>query len=168
MKLTKAIYDSKIGSSFSLIEKVVLSISIGKCDKNERTQAKAILEAISGQISIYTFSKKSVAEFKIRKGMVNGVKTTLRRKMAESFIKKLIEVALPRSFTFRGFKTTQMNGARCFNFGLSDLTIFPEISEINKRINGMNISIVFKEGVNNKEKALKILEDGFYFPFILS
>lgn len=125
------------------LEKVVINMGVGEAKENSKIIEHACknLMDITGQKPIITKAKKSVSTFKIRQDMPIGCKVTLRGAMMYDFIKKLVDVVLPRVRDFRGLKDS-FDGRGNYCFGIKDQTVFPEINydEIDK-IRGMDIAI---------------------------
>lgn len=139
--------------------KVVINVGVGEGATNKKVLeiVSRDIETISGQKPIITIAKKSVAAFKIRKGLPIGVKVTLRGEKMYSFLEKLFRVVLPRIRDFRGLKLSCIDASGNFSIGLTDQTLFPEI-EYDKidKIRGLQVTIVTKN--SNKEKSLKMFQ----------
>lgn len=107
-----------------------------------------ILSVITGQLPCIVKRRKSVAAFKVRQGDVSGYKITLRRKKANYFLEKLINVAIPEIKNFYGFSVKSINTQGNFALGLRDLSVFPEVnySLLENREMGMDINIVINSG----------------------
>ena len=119
---------------------------------------------ISGQKPILTKYKKSISNFKTRKGAVAGVKVTLRNKKMFEFIDRLVNIALPRIKDFQGLSVKGFDKFGNYTFGVKEHIIFPEISfDKVDRIRGMDITLV----MNSKDKKFtqSLLEE-LNFPFI--
>ena len=127
---------------------VKIDINIGM-NTNEKDITKSIENAkndlylITGQKAVTTCAKKSIASFKLRKGMPIGCKVTLRSKKMLYFLDKLINVSLPRVRDFRGVSINSFADRGTYSLGIKEQLIFPEI-EYDKidKIRGMNIVIV--------------------------
>ena len=146
--------------------KVVLNMGLGKDSTDKKIIQNCIedLSMISGQKPILTKYKKSISNFKTRKGAVAGVKVTLRNKKMYEFIDRLVNIALPRIKDFRGLNISGFDKFGNYTFGIKEHIIFPEISfDKVDRIRGMDITLV----INSKEKkyTLVLLEE-LNFPFI--
>ena len=126
------------------IEKIVVSCGLGESIQNTKLLDSVIeeLTLICGQRAVRTKAKKSVANFKLRKGMEIGAMVTLRGNRMYDFLSRLINVALPRVKDFRGLKQNSFDGTGNYSLGITEQIIFPEIiyDKIQK-INGMNIVI---------------------------
>ncbi|MCR4419472.1 MAG: 50S ribosomal protein L5 [Clostridia bacterium] len=127
------------------LEKIVLNIAVGEAAQNPKALDAAVqdLTAISGQRPAIRRAKRSIAAFKLRKGMAIACMVTLRGDRMYEFLDRLINVALPRVRDFRGVPPEGFDGRGNYNLGLREQLIFPEI-EYDKvdRVRGMNISII--------------------------
>ena len=146
--------------------KVVLNMGLGK-DANDKKKIQNCIEdmsLISGQRPIVTMFKKSISNFKTRKGAPAGVKVTLRKDRMYEFIDRLINIALPRIKDFRGLSVNGFDKFGNYSFGIKEHIIFPEINfDKVDRIRGMDITIV----TNGKKKEItKALLEAANFPFI--
>lgn len=139
------------------IKKVVINMGVGEAKENPKALEGAIndLTLISGQKPIVTKAKKSIAAFKLRKGMNIGCKVTLRRQKMYDFINRLFNVALPRVRDFRGINPNSFDGRGCYSLGIKEQLIFPEI-EYDKvdAIRGMDISIVTTAKTDEEAREL--------------
>jgi large subunit ribosomal protein L5 len=138
------------------LEKIVINMGIGKAKENKNFMDQMIndLSLITGQKPLVVKAKKSVAGFKLRKGMEVGLKVTLRRKRMYAFLDRLISVAIPRIRDFRGYSIKSFDPFGNYNFGLPEQHIFPEVPrEKSEFSNGMDIAIVFN--TNGIKKELK-------------
>ena len=126
------------------IEKVVINVGAGEAKDNSKVMDAVLkdLAAITGQKPVACKAKKSVANFKIREGMVIGAKVTLRSDKMYEFIDRFFNIALPRVRDFRGINPNSFDGRGNYAFGLKEQLIFPEISydQIDK-VRGMDIII---------------------------
>ena len=111
------------------VEKVVVHVGVGKDAKDAKMleTATETLRRITGQQPVKTLAKKSISNFKIRQGMVVGLKVTLRGKHMEDFLTKLIHVALPRVRDFRGLSETIVDRTGNATIGFREHLVFPEI-----------------------------------------
>lgn len=148
------------------IEKIVINMGVKDAagDSKVMDQVVAELMLITGQKPVVTKAAKSIAGFKLRKGMPIGCKVTLRRKVMYEFLDRLINIALPRGKDFRGLSSKQFDGNGNFAFGLREHIVFPEIDydKINM-VRGMGIVIVTTAKTNEESKALL---ESFNFPFM--
>ena len=119
---------------------------------------------ISGQKPVITKFRKSISNFKTRKGSAAGIKVTLRSSKMYEFIDRLVNIALPRIKDFRGLSTTGFDNFGNYSFGIKEHIIFPEVSfDRADKVRGLDIIIVIKS--INKEHSFALLEK-MNFPFI--
>tara|TARA_B000000460_G_scaffold204083_1_gene150928 strand:+ start:187 stop:738 length:552 start_codon:yes stop_codon:yes gene_type:complete len=148
------------------ILKVVLNMGLGS-DANDKKKLQNCIEdmsLISGQKPVVTRFKKSISNFKTRKGAPAGVKVTLRRNKMYEFIDRLVNIALPRIKDFRGLSENGLDEFGNYSFGIKEHIIFPEINfDKVDRIRGMDITIVTSGG--DKKTTLALLKE-MNFPFI--
>jgi large subunit ribosomal protein L5 len=139
------------------VEKVVINTSVGsQADvKQALEDAKAELALISGQRAAETRSKKSIANFKLRKDQAIGAKVTLRGQRMYEFLERLIKAALPRIRDFRGVSPRCFDGRGNYTLGVSDQSIFPEVElDKIKRNIGFDVTIVTTARTNEEAKSL--------------
>jgi large subunit ribosomal protein L5 len=112
-------------------------------DKKLVNNAVDEMTIISGQKAVATYSKKDIANFKLRSGMPIGAKVTLRSNQMYEFLDRFVSVSLPRVRDFRGINNKGFDGRGNYNMGITEQIIFPEIDidKINK-ISGMDITFV--------------------------
>lgn len=139
------------------VDKVVVNVGCGEARDNQK-MVEAImsdLAKITGQQPIPCKAKKSVANFKLREGMIIGAKVTLRGARMYEFIDRLFNVALPRVRDFRGISANGFDGRGNYSFGLKDQLIFPEIDydKIDK-VRGMDISFVTTAKTDEESQEL--------------
>ena len=139
------------------IEKIVVNIGLGEAMAEPKTLEAAIsdLTQIVGQKPVMTKSRKSIANFKLREGVVIGTKVTLRGERMWAFLDRLLNVALPRVRDFRGVSTNAFDGRGNYTLGLRDQLIFPEIDydKIDK-LRGMEVTIVTSAKTDDQARAL--------------
>jgi large subunit ribosomal protein L5 len=125
------------------IEKVVLNTGINSSsDKTQVADAARDLGLVAGQKAVITKATKAISNFKLREGMPVGAKVTLRGQRMYDFLYRLIAVALPTIRDFRGV-SAKFDGNGNYNLGVTDITIFPEISiDTNKKPIGLDVTIV--------------------------
>ncbi len=139
------------------IEKVVVNTSVGsQTDVKQAVEdAKAELTLITGQRPAETKSKKSIANFKLRKDQIIGAKVTLRGERMYEFLERLIKMALPRIRDFRGVSPRCFDGNGNYTLGVSDQSIFPEVElDKIKRNIGFDVTIVTTARTNEEAKSL--------------
>src|SRR4030066_598527 len=127
------------------VQKVVLNVGLGEAIQNIKLldAAQKELSVITGQKAVMTKAKKSIAAFKLRKGMPIGCKVTLRGSKMYEFLDRLISLALPRVRDFRGLDPKSFDGLGNYNMGLSEQLVFPELNpDKYSRPQGMNITLV--------------------------
>jgi len=147
------------------ISKIVVNIGVGEAvsDSKKINAALDDLASITGQKPVVTKAKKSIAGFKLRKGLSIGCKVTLRKNRMYEFLDRLIYIALPRVRDFKGLSSKSFDGNGNYSIGIKEQIIFPEIDydKIDK-VRGMDINIV--TDTNNQDHALELLK-GFNLPF---
>ncbi len=146
------------------ISKIILNMGLGE-DASDGKKLKACTEdmaLISGQKPVVTKFKKSISNFKTRKGSNAGVKVTLRSKKMYEFIDRLINIALPRIKDFRGLSSKGIDNSYNYSFGIKEHIVFPEVNfdKVDK-IRGLDVTIVTSS--KNKKGTLELLKE-FNFP----
>ena len=124
--------------------KVIVHVGTGAGVKDAKflETAEATLRRITGQVPVKTIAKKSIANFKIREGMVVGLKVTLRGRRMEDFLTKLINVALPRVRDFRGISPKVVDRTGNAAIGFKEHLVFPEIrTDEVERVHGLEVII---------------------------
>ena len=148
------------------IEKVILNMGLG-LDGNDSKILKSCQEdmaKITGQKPVITKFKKSVANFKTRKGSNAGLKVTLRKNKMYEFIDRLVNIALPRIKDFRGLSSNGFDKFGNYSFGIKEHIIFPEVSfDRADKVRGLDIIIVISS--IKQEHSFALLEK-LNFPFI--
>jgi large subunit ribosomal protein L5 len=163
---------SKLMSKLSLknkhdvpkIEKIILNMGLGE-DASDGKKLKACTDdmaLIAGQKPIITRFKKSISNFKTRKGSNAGVKVTLRSQKMYEFIDRLVNIALPRIKDFRGLSSKGIDNSHNYSFGIKEHIVFPEVNfdKVDK-IRGLDITIVTSS--KSKVGTLELLRE-FNFP----
>jgi len=139
------------------VHKVVLNIGVGEAVQNAKSLDAAVkdLTAIAGQKPVITKARRSIANFKIRKGMSIGVTVTLRGERMYEFLDKLVNVALPRIRDFQGVSSKGLDGRGNFSIGLREQLVFPEI-EYDKvdKVRGLEVNIVTTARTDEEGKRL--------------
>ena len=147
------------------ITKVTVNMGLGEAVKDKKVvdHAMSDLAALAGQKPVITYTRKSIAGFKIRDGWPIGCKVTLRRERMWEFLDRFINVASPRIRDFRGFSPKSFDGRGNYNLGVREQIIFPEL-EFDKvdKLRGMDITITTT--ANSDEEGQALLE-AFGFPF---
>lgn len=139
------------------ITKVVVNMGLGEAIQNVKIldSAATELNAITGQKSVITKAKKSIATFKLRQGMPIGCMVTLRREKMYEFLDRLMNVSLPRVRDFKGVSSKAFDGKGNYTLGIKEQLIFPEINyDAVDKIKGMNITIVTTAKTDEEGRAL--------------
>jgi large subunit ribosomal protein L5 len=126
------------------VSKVTVNIGLGEASQNVKLLDTAAQELgqIAGQKAVITRAKKSIANFKIRKGMPIGCMVTLRGERMYEFLDRLTSVVFPRVRDFKGMAPNSFDGRGNYTLGLKDQLVFPEIDYTRvDKIKGMNITI---------------------------
>ena len=147
------------------IDKITLNMGVGEAVADKKVMENAVgdMEKIAGQKPIVTLSKKSIAGFKLRDGMVIGAKVTLRSDQMYEFIDRLINIALPRTRDFRGLNGKSFDGKGNYAMGLKEHIVFPEINyDQVDSVRGMDIVV---QTTAKTDKEAKALLAAFSFPF---
>ena len=139
------------------IEKIVINVGCGEARENAKVMDAVLrdLAAITGQKPVTCRAKKSVANFKLREGMVIGAKVTLRADKMYEFMDRFFNIALPRVRDFRGINPDSFDGRGNYTVGLKEQLIFPEI-EYDKidKIRGMDISFITTAHTDEEAREL--------------
>ena len=139
-----------------VLKKIVINLGLGDATQDKKIVDVAIneLSAITGQKAIATYSKKDIANFKLRKKMPIGVMVTLRRERMYEFLERLNRIALPRIRDFKGINS-KLDGRGNYTLGITEQIIFPEINiDQVDRIQGMNITFVTSASTDEEGYAL--------------
>ena len=141
------------------IEKVVVNMGLGEATANAKlidTGADEVAR-ITGQKPVTRRAKKSIAAFKVRKGMPIATMVTLRGERMWEFLDRLMNIALPRVRDFKGVSPRGFDGRGNYTLGLRDQLIFPEIDYMKvDKGRGMNVSVVTT--AKTDEEARKLLQ----------
>ena len=148
------------------INKIILNMGLGE-DASDSKKLKACVEdmsLIAGQKPVITKFKKSISNFKTRKGSNAGVKVTLRSYKMYEFIDRLINIALPRIKDFRGLSLKGVDSSYNYSFGIKEHIVFPEVNfdKVDK-IRGIDITIVTIS--KSREGTIELLKE-LNFPII--
>ena len=140
------------------LDKIVINVGCGEARDNPKVLDAVVADvsAITGQKPVLCKAKKSVANFKLREGMVIGVKVTLRGERMYEFLDRFFNLALPRVRDFRGINPNSFDGRGNYSMGIREQLIFPEIDydKIDK-VRGMDICFVTT--ANTDEEARELL-----------
>jgi large subunit ribosomal protein L5 len=145
--------------------KIVVNSGVGKATGQPSLieGAQRDVELITGQKSVVTRAKKSIAAFKLREEMPIGVKVTLRGDRAWEFLDRLISLAIPRVRDFRGLSPKSFDGHGNYTFGINDQLIFPEIEyDRIDTTRGFDVTIVTTARTDAEGRAFLT---AFGFPF---
>ena len=142
------------------MEKIVLNVGAGEARENPKVMDAIVgdLGKITGQKAVLCKARKSVANFKLREGMIIGAKVTLRGEQMYEFMDRLFNVALPRVRDFRGINANGFDGRGNYNMGIKEQLIFPEI-EFDKidKVRGMDITFVTTAKTDEESRELLTL-----------
>ncbi len=148
------------------LEKIVINMGLG-LDGNDNKIIKSCendLSLLTGQKPVYTKFKKSISNFKTRKGTNAGLKVSLRKDRMYEFLDRLVNIALPRIKDFRGLSSKGFDKNGNYTFGIKEHIIFPEVNfDKVEKIRGLDITVVIKS--QNKNHSYELLKQ-FNFPFI--
>ena len=101
------------------IEKVVVNMGLGEATSNAKlidTGADE-LARITGQKPVTRRAKKSIAQFKVRKGQPIATMVTLRGERMWEFLDRLMNIALPRVRDFKGVSPQGLRRPRQLHAG---------------------------------------------------
>jgi len=139
------------------LTKIVVNMGVGEASQNSKAieGALADMTAITGQKPVTTRARKSIANFKLRDGMVVGCRVTLRGDQMWEFLDRLVNIALPRIRDFKGVSPKSFDGRGNYTLGLKEQIIFPEIEydQVDK-VRGMDITICTTANTNDEGRAL--------------
>ena len=142
------------------LDKIVINVGCGEARENPKAVDAIVgdLGKITGQKAVVCLAKKSVANFKLREGMPNGVKVTLRGDRMYEFLDRLFNLALPRVRDFRGINPNSFDGRGNYSLGIKEQLIFPEI-EYDKvdKVRGMDICMVTTAKTDEEARELLAL-----------
>ena len=146
------------------LKKIVINMGLGDATQDKKIIDVSIneLTAITGQKAVATYSKKDIANFKLRKKMPIGVMVTLRRERMYEFLERLVKIARPRIRDFEGINA-KFDGRGNYTLGIDEQIIFPEINiDQVDRLQGMNITFV--TSATTDEEGFALLK-AFGLPF---
>jgi len=138
------------------MEKIVVNMGINSAVEKDLVKVLANdLALITGQCPVICRARKSIANFKLRKGMPVGARVTLRGERMFEFFDRLVNVVLPRMRDFRGVSPSAFDGRGNYALGFTEQTIFPEINvDSVKKVQGMNIVIVTTAASDEEAREL--------------
>jgi large subunit ribosomal protein L5 len=137
------------------IVKINLNSGIdAEADKNQIADVQRDLSLIAGQKPVLSKTRKAISNFKLKENQVVGCHVTLRGDSMWEFLYRLLAVALPTIRDFRGV-SPKLDGQGNYNLGISDFTIFPEITVENvKKSMGLDITIVTTADTDDEGREL--------------
>ncbi len=142
------------------LDKIVINVGCGEAKENAKVVDAIMndLSLITGQKPVVCRAKKSVANFKLREGMIIGVKVTLRDEKMYEFLDRFFNVALPRVRDFRGINPNSFDGRGNYSTGIKEQLIFPEI-EYDKidKVRGMDINFITTAKTDEEARELLTL-----------
>ena len=147
------------------LEKLLINMGLGEAIQNIKVLDSAMeeIKAITGQKPVATKARRSIANFKLRKGMSIGCMVTLRKERMYEFFDRLVNIALPRVRDFKGVSGKSFDGRGNYSLGIREQIIFPEIDyDKVDALRGLNISITTSAQTDDECKALLT---AFRFPF---
>jgi large subunit ribosomal protein L5 len=141
------------------LRKIVVNMGVGDGLKDAKLMDAAVadLMTITGQRPAVTRAKKSVASFKLRKGMAVGCKVTLRGLRMYEFFDRLVNVAVPRIRDFRGLPANSFDGHGNYTFGIREQMVFPEI-DYDKVVKIRGMDIIMNTTARTDEEAFELLK----------
>lgn len=147
------------------LQKITVNQGVGDAITDKKLIDTAVNEMglITGQKAVVTKAKKDISNFKLRKGVAIGVKTTLRGNLMYEFLDRLVCVALPRIRDFRGINDKGFDGRGNYTLGVPEQIIFPEV-DMDKISKIMGMNVTFVTNARNDKEALALLKE-FGLPF---
>jgi len=139
------------------LTKIVVNMGVGEAARDNKLIEGAVrdLAAITGQKPAVTKARKSIAQFKLREGMLIGAHVTLRGDRMWEFLDRLLSTALPRIRDFRGLSPKQFDGRGNYTFGLIEQSMFHEVDQDRiDRVRGMDITVVTTAETDDEGQAL--------------
>ncbi len=156
----KVKYGYKNAMQAPKLEKVVISVGTGKMSRNDKKKNEFVatrLAMITGQMPSARQAKQSIASFKLREGDVIGQMVTLRGARMNAFLNKLVNIAIPRTRDFRGFRASSVDAMGNFTIGIKEHTIFPETADEDlKDVFSLAITVVVS--TRTKAESVDFLE----------
>lgn len=139
------------------LQKIVLNVGLGEATQNIKLldAVQKELTLIAGQKAVVTKAKKSIASFKLKKGVPIGCKVTLRGDRMYEFFDRLVNLALPRIRDFKGVSAKSFDGRGNYSLGLKEQFIFPEIDyDKVEMAHGLDVTICTSAKTAKEAKAL--------------
>lgn len=141
------------------IQKAIVNVGVGEAVINKKVieHVREQIELITGQKTVVTKARKSIAAYKIREGLAIGVKVTLRGERMYYFLDKLLNIVIPRLRDFRGITPSSVDQHGNLNLGFTEQTLFPEI-EYDKidKIRGLEVTVV--TSTRNRDHGKRLFE----------
>jgi large subunit ribosomal protein L5 len=141
------------------IQKTIVNVGVGEAVINKKVieHVREQIELITGQKTVVTKARKSIAAYKIREGLAIGVKVTLRGERMYYFLDKLLNIVIPRLRDFRGITPSSVDQHGNLNLGFTEQTLFPEI-EYDKidKIRGLEVTVV--TSTRNRDHGKRLFE----------
>ena len=139
------------------LQKIVINMAFGIVEKDVQKQLVEDLGKITGQKPVLCKARKSIANFKLREGMVIGAKVTLRHERMYEFAERLINSALPRIRDFHGVPKRGFDGRGNYTLGLKEHSIFPEMMD-TMVANDDGLDVTFVTTARDDKGARALLE----------
>lgn len=139
------------------LEKIVVNMGCGELAQDNKLAESLMdnLATITGQKPVFTRAKKSISNFKIREGMIVGMRVTLRRQRMYEFLDRFVNLAIPRIRDFRGVSGRSFDGRGNYALGLNEQSIFPEVDyDSIAKTQGMDINIVTNAKTDEEAREL--------------
>lgn len=139
------------------LSKIVVNMGLGDAVADAKILDRAVeeLTAITGQKTMITKAKKSIASFKLRAGMPIGCMVTLRKHRMYEFWDRLVNIAIPRVRDFKGVSSKSFDGRGNYSLGIREQIIFPEVNyDKIEKIRGLSISVVTTARTDEEGYAL--------------
>jgi large subunit ribosomal protein L5 len=152
------------------LSKIVVNCGVGRYLENQKLKpelaetVQETLATITGQKPVFVMARKSVSNFKVRRGATSGIRVTVRGQRMWSFLDRLINLAIPRIRDFRGLKDTSFDRSGNYSMGLAEQAVWPEINMA--RVNfthGMHVNIVFE---NSTPQMSRFVLEQLGMPFV--
>jgi len=145
------------------LEKIVIATSVGRLRQRSAFNDNILptiekeLAVITGQKPAQRGARKSIAGFKIREGDVVGLKVTLRGKRMNDFLKRLVEVVMPRIRDFHGIEPKQIDEGGNLTIGIKEHIVFPEVNQDETKFDfGLEITLV--SSMKDKDKGYELFK----------
>jgi large subunit ribosomal protein L5 len=156
IKVMSREYDYSNAMQIPDVEKIIIHRGLGESITNSKCIDIAMTQfaQLSSQTPVLTLAKKSISNFKLREGQINGIKVTLRGKKAKLFLIKFVNLVLPKIRDFRGVSPRSFDGRGNYTMGIKDVSIFPEVTKDTDKDRGLDLTIVTTAETNDQCKRL--------------